>query len=126
MAAAVYFPWAITSKAKAKRRSQQHTRKLVMSLAPALNALAFDIQDQLGFAVIAINGKRSCAGAGRHPKQPLIAFTHWALNPAIFHVYYTTAGFVGQYIFLLFVLCSQKIYMVSSTNKYNNVQFSAM
>ena len=96
MAAAVYFPRAITSKAKTKRRSQQHTRKLVMSLAPALNALAFNIQDQLGFAVIAINGKRSRAGAWCYPKQPFIAFTYWALHPAIFHLYYTTDVFVLQ------------------------------
>ena len=49
-----------------KNAGANNTRFLAMSLAPALDALAFDIQDDLRFAVPAVDWEMLRPGLGRH------------------------------------------------------------
>lgn len=89
-----------------------------MSLAPALNALAFDIQDNLRFAVPAVNRKVLRLGLRRYSEQFFIALADRTGDPSICHFDYTTITVSVQQVSSFFVLVFQKIYMVSSSNKY--------
>jgi hypothetical protein len=88
----------------------------VSSLAPAFNAPAFDIQDDLGLAVLAIHRQPPGVGIGLHPQQPFIPPADRALHPTIRCHYYTTAVHMGQHLSFAFVLASQYLYTVSRTN----------
>lgn len=64
---------------------------LALSLAPAFYALACDIQDNLSFAVPAVN--RQCRGGcvGPDMKQPFVLPAYRAMDPFAICSYYTTA-----------------------------------
>lgn len=83
MVSAVCFPRAITSMAKNKSAGTNNTRSLAMSLAPALYALAFDVQDNLRFAVPAPNWQMLCRGFRCDSEQLLVALADRTGNPSI-------------------------------------------
>lgn len=70
--------------------------QLVLSLAPALYALAFDIQDHFRFAAAAVNRKVSCGGLLGNAKQLFVGAADWANNPSIYHFDYTTSAVAVQ------------------------------
>lgn len=65
-------------------------RFLAMSLAPALNALAFDIQDNLRFAVPAINRQMLRLGFWRYSEQSFVPSADRTGHPSICYFDYTT------------------------------------
>jgi hypothetical protein len=82
--------------AKTKSAGANNTRSLAMSLAPALYALAFDIQDDLRFAVPAVNRQMLCLGFWRYSEQSFVPFADRTRYPSICYVDYTTIVVSGQ------------------------------